>query len=612
MDIILLWEQHIHWIALVSLLSVIGALFYMGLNRIRHKRIEEHFQQVKELIRTVNPEKRLEENLDRLLEMIAYLVKAPTYTFYVMNKKNQNYILKAVRYQSQEFGEVRPSYSGLVSFQEGTYMPSISLPVSRRVYEIKKKSEGEIPLFFIPVGEQGLILVGPLEHIRKKHFRMIEALTKQMEYVLHSLIVTEDIRSQADVVVASGRALQKISNISMDWKMMMEMIIKLCIQSVKASGGFCVQKAGEGYQIVTQVGLDKTMLSALKDDADTLGTFNASVKSENIQYIKRSDKIYYSLPSYIAAAGMESLLINRLGEYNESCFVLWFEDEQDDVEEKEKKVIMGIMMEHVRTVIGYQTGLRKFSNAYLDILKLLARLLDNISPYTVGYSEMMSRYSVTIARRLELEEEVVKDIALAAYLSNIGVLGLSSTLFEKEGKYSEEEYELMKLHAEVGASIVNVATGNDRIASYIMHHHERIDGYGYPSGLKEEEIPVGSRIIAVVQTFIAKICGRKYRDPLPFDKALELLRSSAGSQLDENIVEVFCQWYTEKRTNPAISGRPIGKCWEVLCVPKSICQNCPAYQSEENIPCWEVKNTLSRDHGKSCEKCIIRTEFMSR
>ena len=611
MDIISLWEQHIHWIALVSLLSVIGALSYICLNRIRLKRIKDHFQQVKELIRTVNPEKRLEENLDRLLEMIAYLVKAPTYTFYVIDKKNQNYILKAVRYQSQEFGEVRPSYSGLVSFQEGTYMPSISLPVSCRVYGIKKKSEGEIPLFFIPVGEQGLILVGPMEHIRKNEFRMIEALTKQMEYLLHSLIVTEDIRSQADVVVASGKALQKISNISMDWKMMTEVIIKLCIQSINASGGFCVQKAGKGYQIVTQVGLDKTTLNALNDDADTIGTFNAYVKSENIHYIKRSDKAYYSLPSYIAAAGMESLLITRLGEYNESYFVLWFEEEQGDGE-KEKKMIMEMMMEHVRTVIGYQTGLRKFSNAYLDILKLLARLLDNISPYTVGYSEMMSRYSVTIARRLELEEEVIKDIALAAYLSNIGVLGLSSTLFEKEGKYSEEEYDLMKLHAEVGASVVNVATGNDRIASYIMHHHERIDGYGYPSGLKEEEIPVGSRIIAVVQTFIAKICGRKYRDPLPFNKALELLKSSAGSQLDENIVEVFYQWYTEKRTNSAISGRPIGKCWEVLCVPKSICQNCPAYQSEENIPCWEVENTLSKDHGKSCHTCIIHTEFISR
>lgn len=611
MDIVLLWEQNIHWIALLLLLLVTGALFFMGLNRFRLKKIKEQFQQVKELIRTVNPEKRLEENLDRLLEIIACLVKAPTYTFYVIDKKNQNYILKAVRYQSQEFGEVRPSYSGLVSFQEGTYMPSISLPVSRRVYEIKKKSEGEIPLIYIPVGEQGLILVGPLEHIRKNEFVMIEALTKQMEYVLHSLIITEDIRSQADVVVASGRALQRISNISMDWKMMMEMIIRLCIQSINASGGFCVQKTGQGYQILTQVGLDKTTLGALKDDAATLENFNASVKSENIQYIKRNDQAYYSLPQYIAAAGMESLLISRLGEYNEGYFVLWFEDEQGS-EEKEKKLIMGIMMEHVRTLIGYQTGLRKFSNAYLDILKLLARLLDNISPYTVGYSEMMSRYSVTIARRLELEEEVVKDIALAAYLSNIGVLGLASTLFEKEGKYTEEEYELMKLHAEVGASIVNVATGNDRIASYIMHHHERIDGYGYPSGLKEEEIPVGSRIIAVAQTFLAKICGRKYRDPLPFNKALELLRSSAGSQLDENIVEVFCQWYAEKRANPAISGRPVGKCWEVLCVPKSICQNCPAYKSDDNIPCWEVEYILCKDHGKSCQTCIKRTEFMSR
>ncbi len=611
MDIILLLKQHIHWITLMSLLSVTGALFYMSLNLIRLKRIEEQFLMVKELIRTVNPERKLEENLNFLLEMIAYLVKAPTYTFYVIDKKNQNYILKAVRYQSQEFGEVRPSYSGLVSFQEETYMPPISLPVFSRVYEIKKKNEGEIPLFFIPVGEQGLILVGPLEHMQKNELRRIGVLAKQMEYLLQNLIVTEDIRSHADVMVASGKASQMISNITMDWKIMVTAIIKLCIKSISASGGFCVQRTGKAYQIATQVGLDKTTLNILKDDTDTIEVLNTYVKSEYIHYIKRSDEAYYSLPSYIAAAGMESLLIIRLVEYDDSYFVLWFEDEQND-REKEKKIIMETMMEHTRTVIGYQKYLRKYSNVYLDILITLVQLLDNISPYTVGYSEMMSRYSVIIARQLELEEAVIKDIAIAAYLSNIGVLGLSSSLFENDGEFSEEEYELMKLHAEVGANIVNATTGNDRIATYIMYHHERIDGHGYPIGLKEEEIPVGSRIIAVVQTFIAMINGRKYRDPLPFNKALELLKSSAGSQLDENIVDIFYQWYTEKRRNYTSSRRPIGKCWEVLCIPLSICQNCPAYQSDKDIPCWEFENILCKTHGKSCNNCIIRTEFISR
>ncbi len=607
------WEQHIFWVATVSLLFSVGVLFYLGLNRGRLKRVESQLQQIKELIQTVNPEKSLEENLDRILEMIASLemLKAPTYTFYVLDKKKQNYNLKAVRYQAQDYGEVRPSYSGLVSFQEGTYQPPLSIPVSRRVYAVTKKFEGEMPLFFLPVGETGLILVGPLEHLSQEQLVMLEALSGQIKYILHSLVKTEDIRSQADVVVSSGKALQKISSISMDWTILMEMIIKLYIQSINASGGICVKKAGESYEIVIKVGLDKTTIKAFGENKKIFETFHDYLNSKNFHYISRSDESYYKLPSFLAAAGMASILITRMDEDNTSYLVFWFEDEPDE-KEIEKKVTLGLMLEHIRTVIEYQKGLQRFSFAYLDILKILARLLDNISPYTIGYSEMMSRYSVIIARCLGLDEEITKDIALAAYLSNIGVLGLSGTLFEKEGKYSEAEFELMKLHSEVGASIVQMATGNERIASFILHHHERIDGHGYPSGLEEEEIPVGARIIAVIQTFIAKIIGRKYRDPLPFNEALELIKAASGSQLDKHLVEVFCQWYREKRTKPAVSGRTLGKCWAVLCVPASICLNCPAYRTEGNIPCWETNDTQCAFHGKKCHTCLIRTEFISR
>jgi HD-GYP domain-containing protein (c-di-GMP phosphodiesterase class II) len=610
MDLQLLWNQYGVWLtAACAVLIAPVPLMYWG-NRAKLKRVESQMDIIKDILRNVNPDKGLEENLDRILEMISYLIEVPTYTFYVLDRKGQSYLLKAVRYQSQDFGAVRPSYSGLVSFQQGSYMPPLSIPVSKRVYEVKKVEEGDIPLFYVPVGEKGLLIIGPLQEIKKENRMNLEVVGEQLQYLLNGLIVSEETRSQAQVVVASGKALHKISNISMDWKTMMEMMIKLCMQSIHASGGFLVQRADDGYEITLQVGLDKDVIQSLKSDPYTLRELHSYIASKDYFFIRRSDELFYQLPPYFAATGMETLTLVRLDAWQDSFLVLWFEEGKAK-QEDEISMILNTMIEHVRSVIGHQAGLRQFTNVYLDILKMLVRLIDNLNPYTVGYSELMSRYSVAIARQLQLNEDEIKDVALAAYLSNIGVLGLSTSLFEKEGKYTDEEFELMKLHCEVGASIVTVATGNERVASYIMHHHERMDGNGYPFGLKDEEIPVGAKILAVVQTFLAKTCGRKYREPLPFNQAIGLLRSSAGAQLDESIVNTFIDWYKMKRLDPAVAGRAMGSCSQILCVPAGICSACPAY-GRKDIPCWEVENNLCRAHGKDCNSCMVRTEFLTR
>lgn len=603
-------EQNQLWTSIGIVFILTLFYFFYWINKKKLRRLEGQFNHVMEMNKSINLEKGLEENLERFLEKVADLIEAPTYSFYVLGEKNKSYILKAVRYLSKDFGKVSPSYSGLLSFQATTYMPSLSLPISKRVYKIKALVDGDIPLIFIPVGEKGMILIGPLERIDKETSGTLEELCQHFSYLLDGLMVAEDIRSHARVVIASGKALQKISSISMNWTILMEKTIKLCVQSIDASGGFIIQRVNDAYQIILQVGLNKLILQELNEDTETLKKIYSYLEvKDGFCSINRKSEEYYSFPPYIAAAGMEAITMMKLGKIDDSVLFIWFEEEEKDRGYGNRRTL-DMMLEHVRRLVGYQEGIMEFSYAHLDILKILARLLDHLSPYTIGYSEMMSRYCVIIARQLKLGEDEIKDIALAAYLSNIGVLGLSSTLFEREGKYTEEEYEFMKLHSEVGASIVNVATGNDRIASYIMHHHERIDGNGYPFGLKDEEIPIGAKIIAVVQTFLAKINGRNYRVPLSFNNSIELLQSCAGTQLDEQIVNVFIQWYSNKR-KASKKGKPMGNCWEILCVPTSICRECPVYL-KENIHCWEVENNLCQAHGKSCETCLVKTEYVTR
>jgi HD-GYP domain-containing protein (c-di-GMP phosphodiesterase class II) len=217
---------------------------------------------------------------------------------------------------------------------------------------------------------------------------------------------------------------------------------------------------------------------------------------------------------------------------------------------------------------------------------------------------------MAIARKMGLSEFQIHSIGLAAYLSNIGIIGLSDGLLNKEGIYSDKEYEQMKLHSEIGATIIENTIAQEDVALYIRHHHERMDGNGYPSRLVGENIPVGARIISVVQTFLAKINGRSYRDPLPFDDALKLINDSSDSQLDAKIVAIFLNWYEEKRA-VAEGNRAIGNCWEVCCTPSSICSQCPAF-GQMNQNCWEFERNNCLAHGKTCQTCLVYTEAMSR
>lgn len=610
MSIEMIVNQYMPVIILAVFTVLVVVLLLYSFTRRSAKRLEKRFALVKDMLQSVHVEKGLEENLDRLLEIISYLIEAPTYTFYTLNKKKENFILKSVRYQSEDFGEVRPSYSSLLSFQANTYRPPLSIPVSKRTYEIKKIIEGEVPLYYIPVGKKGLILVGALGDIKKNTLAHLEVLCEQMSHILEGLITSDDIHSQAQVVMASGKALQKISSISMDTNIMEKTLTKLCVKSIRATGGFLVKQVQDSYQIATHEELDRETLTQLKGDTATLAELADMVREHQIYFIRSDDPQYYQLPPHFAGAGMETIILVRLAETSDSFYVMWYEKDQDFTEDQ-IRIVLKTMIEHALTVMGHQQGLQFFSTTYLDILKTLARLVDNLNPYTMGYSEMMSRYALVIARQLDLDEEEIKDVVLAAYLSNIGVLGLCNALFDKEGKFTDEEYELMKLHSEVGASIVNVASGNERLADYILYHHERMDGNGYPSGLTEHEIPIGSKIIAVVQTFLAKVYGRKYRTPLPFNESLKMLENAAGAQLDEHIVKRFIEWFDQKRVDPAIVGKPLGKCSEMLCVPKTICEACPVYYKKDAL-CWEVVSNLCHAHGKSCDTCPVRTEYISR
>ncbi|MFH1860849.1 MAG: HD domain-containing phosphohydrolase [bacterium] len=206
----------------------------------------------------------------------------------------------------------------------------------------------------------------------------------------------------------------------------------------------------------------------------------------------------------------------------------------------------------------------QLQNMFLSAISSLSSAIDEKDNYTLGHSNRVTTYAVEIGKRMNLSEEKLGIIQLAAILHDVGKIGVPEEVLRKPGKLTNEEWESIRQHPDKGVHIVEpmVATEeamaifdihliNPRehigeIVAGIKHHHERFDGHGYPSGISGANIPLISRIIAVADAYDAMTSKRSYRDALTEEVAIEELRKNAGEQHDPKIVELFIEMRQEE------------------------------------------------------------------
>ncbi len=181
-------------------------------------------------------------------------------------------------------------------------------------------------------------------------------------------------------------------------------------------------------------------------------------------------------------------------------------------------------------------------NRISEIAASLASAIDAKDPYTKGHSTSVSKFSEALARSINLPEEEVERIKLGALLHDVGKIGIPETVLKKEGPLSDEEWVIMKQHPTIGAE--KVLTPNPSLRDLIpivKYHHERIDGKGYPEGLKNGDIPLAAKIVAIADTYHALISDRPYRRGMEMEKAIAILKEGAGTQWDEDLIRTFIQ-----------------------------------------------------------------------
>lgn len=176
---------------------------------------------------------------------------------------------------------------------------------------------------------------------------------------------------------------------------------------------------------------------------------------------------------------------------------------------------------------------------FISLVSAMVDTLDAKSPWTKGHSERVAMYAEMIAKEMGFDEDAIKDIHLAGLLHDIGKIGTYDYLLDKPAKLTDEEFAIVKNHPAKGADILKGIKQLKTITPLVRHHHERIDGRGYPDGLKGDAIPLGARILHVADSFDSMTADRPYRPSPGIKYAVSELEKYSGAQFDPQAVKAF-------------------------------------------------------------------------
>lgn len=179
-------------------------------------------------------------------------------------------------------------------------------------------------------------------------------------------------------------------------------------------------------------------------------------------------------------------------------------------------------------VASYSAPVEGADEASLAVLTEVVRAMEAKDEHLRGHSERVARLAGAMAQALTMEEAEVRAVSIAGLVHDLGMISVSDAVYQKEGKLTEQEYEQIKRHPQVGSDILRPLERLTQAAEYVRYHHERLNGSGYPEGLHGDEIPLGAQILGLAESYAALTESRPFRPAASSMEALEILRGSEG------------------------------------------------------------------------------------
>ncbi|MCD6253719.1 MAG: transporter substrate-binding domain-containing protein [Thermotogae bacterium] len=297
------------------------------------------------------------------------------------------------------------------------------------------------------------------------------------------------------------------------------------------------------WKLVTAVGHDEERLKSLYLDKK----YMYPAKGVEIVNIMEYDKV--AMPPDIAKVFREatkpikeSMIASlKVGDDYLGNFALDIAEGSEKNFSDVSKRLMESLISLASAFLAMKRMVRLQGKFHKDLVRSLVILVELRDPYTKGHSERVAELASALAERLGLDRERVRRIYWAGLVHDVGKILVESSVLNKPGKLTNEERTQIEEHPVYGARVLEMVEGMEEIARIVLHHHEKWEGNGYPNGLRAEEIPLESRILAVVDAFDAMTSDRPYRKALSMEMAIEELRRCKGTQFDPVVVDAFIE-----------------------------------------------------------------------
>jgi len=212
-------------------------------------------------------------------------------------------------------------------------------------------------------------------------------------------------------------------------------------------------------------------------------------------------------------------------------------------EDKGFGTVEASLLSSVGTILGIHSGnielYRRQSEFVTSVVRALTSAIDAKDPYTCGHSDRVARLAVRLAQEMGLDSETLNLLYMAGLLHDVGKIGIDDSVLRKPGRLTDEEYEHIKLHPELGCNILSGLKQLEAVLPVVLHHHEQWDGNGYPHKLAGETIPKLARITAVADAYDAMSSDRPYRKGMPADRVNQIFQEGSGTQWDPEVIEAF-------------------------------------------------------------------------
>lgn len=600
---IIKFSQEEQYFVAIAVLSFLCLFFFIRIIVLKSKEKKIKFRfNIMDAIDDIIKEDDHEVKLQRTLQFVSAHIIGDGYFLYLYDEKNKRYRLESVLFKDENNtaknqAKVEVGYGRLIAYEKETYSPQLVFENAQLPDEISVLMDGRFSILMLPIlREKGFITVSVKKgdkYIKNKEIKYLKDKLKGIFKSIPAQIISQKLPIENKL---EGKDAEKVAK-----------IMDMALLIVGADAGIFMSIDNNYCELKAITGFSSEKERAINSNIElSMDLANIICSNEPVRISEDDLRIEY-IPDYLKEIGFKQYLLLRP---DEGIFIACYNEMPEDgffIEYRMRMV--NLLMTKLSDNYKIKKN-KKADEYYNNELDSIVRRIDDEEPYSVGYSDLTSHYAAIIARAMHLDSVQAKEIKRAAFLSNIGVLFVPESILRKKGLYDKTEYECMQKHVEYGAFIAKIFTENINVANYILHHHETIDGKGYPLKLKGEEIPIGSRIIGVSQIFSSKTKGRRYREPMPFDKII--LSMKKDKSLDNEVVNTLINWLEKKQDDEKLKGKPIGDCWEIQCSSEKICQKCPAYLRKDKF-CWEFDGNNCQAHGNnSCETCFVYTEYLQR